>query len=38
VARAQGRRLAQVSQVIGDAQERGLLGARRVIAVEPPTS
>jgi NAD(P)H dehydrogenase (quinone) len=38
VARAQGRRLAQVSQVIGDAQERGLLGARSVIAVEPPTS
>jgi NAD(P)H dehydrogenase (quinone) len=32
VAREQGRRLARVAQVIGDAQERGLLGARRAIA------
>lgn len=37
VARAQGRRLASVSRVIGDAQERGLLGARGALAAEPPT-
>jgi NAD(P)H dehydrogenase (quinone) len=38
VARAQGRRLAAVSQVTGDAQERGVLGARGAMAAEPPTS